>query len=198
MWIWCSAPMPCGSSRSFCGGSMRPGKRVFAVDDEDGTIAEGIPVVREKGVKAWVSIMYGCNNFCSYCIVPYVRGRERSRDPQCVVAGGPGAGGSRVQGHHPPGPERQLLRQRPGTGLRLCRICWRTSTRSPASTCIRFMSSHPKDATNKLFDVMAKCPHVAKQLHLPFQSGNDRVLKEMNRRYTREKYLELRFATPEA
>ena len=165
-------------------------KRVFSVADEHGTIAEGIPVVREKGVKAWVSIMYGCNNFCSYCIVPYVRGRERSRDPQCVleevrelVAAGykditllgqnvNSYGNDLNIGYHFP----DLLRD---------------IDKIEGEYLIRFMSSHPKDATYRLFDAMAECKHVAKQLHLPVQSGNDRVLKEMNRRYTREKYLDL-------
>ena len=165
-------------------------KRVFSVDDEHGTIAEGIPVVREKGVKAWVSIMYGCNNFCSYCIVPYVRGRERSRDPQCVL---------------------QEVRELVAAGYKDITLLGQNVNsygndldlgydfadlladidRIPGEYLIRFMSSHPKDATKKLFDTMARCPHVAKQLHLPFQSGNDRVLKEMNRRYTRAQYLEL-------
>ena len=165
-------------------------KRVFAVDDEHGTIAEGIPVVREKGVKAWVSIMYGCNNFCSYCIVPYVRGRERSRDPQCVL---------------------QEVRELVAAGYKDITLLGQNVNsygndldlgydfadlladidQIPGEYLIRFMSSHPKDATKKLFDTMARCDHVAKQLHLPFQSGNDRVLKEMNRRYTRAQYLEL-------
>ena len=163
-------------------------KRVFAVDNEDGTIAEGIPVVREKGVKAWVSIMYGCNNFCSYCIVPYVRGRERSRDPQCVLqevrelveAGYKDITllGQNVNSY---GNDLGLDYHFPDLLEDIDKI--------PGEYLIRFMSSHPKDATNRLFDVMAKCPHVAKQLHLPFQSGNDRVLKEMNRRYTRAQYL---------
>ncbi len=165
-------------------------KRVFSVEDEDGTIAEGIPVVREKGVKAWVSIMYGCNNFCSYCIVPYVRGRERSRDPQCVLqevrelveAGykditllgqNVNSYGNDLEGAYDFADLLAQIDQIPGEYL------------------IRFMSSHPKDATKKLFDTMARCSHVAKQLHLPVQSGNDRVLREMNRRYTREQYLEL-------
>ena len=163
-------------------------KRVFAVDNEDGTIAEGIPTVREKGVKAWVSIMYGCNNFCSYCIVPYVRGRERSRDPQCVLqevrelveAGYKDITllGQNVNSY---GNDLGLDYHFPDLLEDIDKI--------PGEYLIRFMSSHPKDATNRLFDVMAKCSHVAKQLHLPFQSGNDRVLKEMNRRYTREQYL---------
>ena len=164
-------------------------KRVFAVDNEDGTIAEGIPVVREKGVKAWVSIMYGCNNFCSYCIVPYVRGRERSRDPQCVlqevrelVAAGYKDITLLGQNVNSYGNDLDLDYHFPDLLEDIDKI--------PGEYLIRFMSSHPKDATNHLFDVMAKCPHVAKQLHLPFQSGNNRVLKEMNRRYTREQYLE--------
>ena len=163
-------------------------KRVFAVDNEDGTIAEGIPVVREKGVKAWVSIMYGCNNFCSYCIVPYVRGRERSRDPQCVlqevrelVAAGYKDITLLGQNVNSYGNDLDLDYHFPDLLEDIDKI--------PGEYLIRFMSSHPKDATNRLFDVMAKCSHVAKQLHLPFQSGNDRVLKEMNRRYTREQYL---------
>ena len=158
--------------------------------DEHGTIAEGIPVVREKGVKAWVSIMYGCNNFCSYCIVPYVRGRERSRDPQAVLAEVRQlveAGykditllGQNVNSY---GNDLDLNYHFPDLLADIDRI--------PGEYLIRFMSSHPKDATPRLFDVMAASSHVAKQLHLPFQSGNDRVLKEMNRRYTRQQYLDL-------
>ena len=165
-------------------------KRVFSVQDEHGTIAEGIPVVREKGVKAWVSIMYGCNNFCSYCIVPYVRGRERSRDPQAVLAEVRQlveAGykditllGQNVNSY---GNDLDLNYHFPDLLADIDRI--------PGEYLIRFMSSHPKDATPRLFDVMAASSHVAKQLHLPFQSGNDRVLKEMNRRYTRQQYLDL-------
>ena len=165
-------------------------KRVFSVQDEHGTIAEGIPVVREKGVKAWVSIMYGCNNFCSYCIVPYVRGRERSRDPQAVLsevrqlveAGYKDITllGQNVNSY---GNDLDLDYHFPDLLADIDKI--------PGEYLIRFMSSHPKDATKRLFDVMAASPHVAKQLHLPFQSGNDRVLREMNRRYNREQYLEL-------
>ena len=164
--------------------------RVFSVADEDGTIAEGIPVVREKGVKAWVSIMYGCNNFCSYCIVPYVRGRERSRDPQAVL--------SEVRQLVEAGYKDITLL---GQNVNSYGNDWGRDyhfpdlladiDQIPGDYWIRFMSSHPKDATQRLFDVMASSRHVARQLHLPFQSGNDRVLREMNRRYTRQQYLDL-------
>ena len=165
-------------------------KRVFSVQDEHGRLAEGIPVVREKGVKAWVSIMYGCNNFCSYCIVPYVRGRERSRDPQAdlaevrelVEAGYKDITllGQNVNSY---GNDLDIGYHFPDLLEDIDKI--------PGEYLIRFMSSHPKDATYRLFDVMAKSSHVAKQLHLPVQSGNDRVLHEMNRRYTRAQYLDL-------
>jgi len=165
-------------------------KRVFSVDDEHGTIAEGIPVVREKGVKAWVSIMYGCNNFCSYCIVPYVRGRERSRDPECVIA--------EVRELVAAGyKDITLLGQNVNSYGNDLEIGYDFSDllaeidKIEGEYLIRFMSSHPKDATRKLFDTMAASRHVAHQLHLPFQSGNDRVLREMNRRYTRGQYLGL-------
>ena len=165
-------------------------KRVFSVDDEHGTISEGIPVVREKGVKAWVSIMYGCNNFCSYCIVPYVRGRERSRDPECVLA--------EVRELVAAGyKDITLLGQNVNSYGNDLDIDYDFSDllaeidKIEGEFIIRFMSSHPKDATKKLFDTMAASTHVAHQLHLPFQSGNDRVLKEMNRRYTAARYLEL-------
>ena len=165
-------------------------KRVFSVQDEHGTIAEGIPVVREKGVKAWVSIMYGCNNFCSYCIVPYVRGRERSRDPQAVLA----EVRELVEAGY---KDITLLGQNVNSYGNDLDIGYHFPDlledidKIPGEYLIRFMSSHPKDATYRLFDVMAKSRHVAKQLHLPVQSGNDRVLHEMNRRYTREQYLDL-------
>lgn len=165
-------------------------KRVFSVQDEHGTIAEGIPVVREKGVKAWVSIMYGCNNFCSYCIVPYVRGRERSRDPQAVLA----EVRELVEAGY---KDITLLGQNVNSYGNDLDIGYHFPDlledidKIPGEYLIRFMSSHPKDATYRLFDVMAKSSHVAKQLHLPVQSGNDRVLHEMNRRYTRAQYLDL-------
>ncbi|MEG1594381.1 MAG: MiaB/RimO family radical SAM methylthiotransferase, partial [Oscillibacter sp.] len=165
-------------------------KRVFSVEDEPGTIAEGLPILRDGNIRAWVSIMYGCNNFCSYCIVPYVRGRERSRDPQCVleeVRGLIAAGYKEItllgQNVNSYGNDRNFDGDFADLLAEIDQI--------PGEYLIRFMSSHPKDATKKLFDTMARCTHVAKQLHLPFQSGNDRVLGEMNRRYTRAQYVDL-------
>ena len=163
-------------------------KRVFSVDDEHGTIAEGIPVVREKGVKAWVSIMYGCNNFCSYCVVPYVRGRERSRRPEDVVAEAKelvAAGYKEITllGQNVNSYGRDL-----GLDVDFSDLI-RMINDIPGDFLIRFMTSHPKDATEKLFKTMAECEKCAHQLHLPVQAGNDRILKVMNRGYTSEKYL---------
>ena len=164
--------------------------RVFSVEDEHGHIAEGMPVVREGGIRAWVSIMYGCNNFCSYCIVPYVRGRERSRDPEKILA--------EVRELAEAGyKEITLLGQNVnsygkdlGTGYNFASLL-RDIDQIEGDYLIRFMSSQPKDATYELFDAMAECKHVAKQLHLPVQSGCDRVLRAMNRPYNKEKYIEL-------
>ncbi len=169
---------------------LTTGKRQFYVADEAGSIAEGIPQVRDGKLKAWVSIMYGCNNFCTYCIVPYVRGRERSRKKEDILAECRSLieGGCR---------EITLLGQNVnsyGKGLEdngdfsdlLAEIA-----AIPGDFLIRFMTSHPRDAGKKLFDTMASSPKIAKQLHLPFQSGSSRVLKAMNRHYDREKYLSL-------
>ena len=164
--------------------------RIFQIPDEAGSIAEGIPVVRQDKVKAWVSIMYGCNNFCSYCIVPYVRGRERSRDPEVILA--------EVEELARAGyKEITLLGQNVnsyGKGLEesidfadllnlLCSV--------PGDYHIRFMTSHPKDASRKLIDTIAAQPHLCKHLHLPVQCGSDRLLAKMNRHYTVEHYLDL-------
>ena len=164
-------------------------RRAFSIADEHGTIAEGLPVVRESGVKAWVSVMYGCNNFCSYCIVPYVRGRERSREADHVLA----EVRSLVEAGY---REITLLGQNVNSyGKDLDKPMdfadlLREIDRIPGDYLVRFMTSHPKDAGRKLFATMAECSHVARQLHLPVQSGSSRVLKAMNRGYTREQYLE--------
>lgn len=164
-------------------------KRVLRMPAERGEIIEDMPIRRDSTFRAWLPIMYGCDNFCSYCIVPYVRGRERSRASadilrefrQLVAEGYKDITllGQNVNSY---GNDLEGDYRFPDLLEDIDKI--------PGEYLIRFMSSHPKDATNRLFDVMAKCSHVAKQLHLPVQSGNDRVLKEMNRRYTREKYLE--------
>lgn len=175
-------------------------KRVFSVQDEHGTIAEGIPVVREKGVKAWVSIMYGCNNFCSYCIVPYVRGRERSRDPQAVLAEvrqlvEAGYKDITLLGQNVNSYGKDLDEPMDFADL------LKAASEIPGDFLLRFMTSHPKDASQKLFDTMASSPKIAPCFHLPFQAGNDRILKAMNRVYDRAGYLDkvrrLRQAIPD-
>ena len=166
----------------------KPG-RVFYVQEEPGSIAEGIPQVRDSGLKAWVSIMYGCNNFCTYCIVPYVRGRERSRRPECILEEcrsliENGAKEITLLGQNVNSYGKDL-----NEGVDFADLLARIA-QLPGDFLVRFMTSHPRDASPKLFDTMARYPKIAKQLHLPFQSGSSRVLKAMNRHYDRETYLE--------
>ena len=168
---------------------MEKGKRVFAADKNDGAVAEGIPLRRDGKVKAWLSIMYGCNNFCTYCIVPYVRGRERSREPDAVI------GEVRdlvARGYR----DITLLGQNVNSYGRGCSFecdftgLLRRADGIDGDFLLRFMTSHPKDATPELIDAMAGGRHVARQFHLPAQSGSDAVLRAMNRGYTREKYMD--------
>ena len=164
------------------------GKRQFYVADEPGSIAEGIPQVRDNVLKSWVSIMYGCNNFCTYCIVPYVRGRERSRKKEDILAEcrcliEQGCREITLLGQNVNSYGKDLGEDFDFADL-LAEIA-----QIPGDFLIRFMTSHPRDASEKLFDTMAKYPKIAKQLHLPFQSGSSRVLKAMNRHYDRETYL---------
>ena len=166
------------------------GKRTYFVEDEAGSIAEGLPQKRDNTLKAWVSIMYGCNNFCTYCIVPYVRGRERSRKSEDILAEcrsviEAGAKEITLLGQNVNSYGKDLEENIDFSDL-LAKIA-----EIPGKFLIRFMTSHPRDAGKKLFDTMAANPKIAKQLHLPFQSGSSRVLKAMNRHYDRERYLEL-------
>lgn len=165
-------------------------KRVFLRGHEGEEVLEGIPTRRDGTSRAWVTVMLGCDNFCSYCIVPYVRGREKSRRPEEVVK----ECRQLIEAGY---KEITLLGQNVnsyGKGLEekvnFAELLRRIDA-IPGDYRIRFMTSHPKDASRELFDVMAQSQHIPHYIHLPFQSGNDRVLKEMNRRYTREQYLEL-------
>lgn len=169
---------------------LRTNRRIFAVDDSAGNIAEGIPVVRSSDLKAWVSIMYGCNNFCSYCIVPYVRGRERSRRPEEILEEVKGLIAAGYKDITLLGQNVNSYGKDLGLGVDFADLMAEIA-QLPGDFWLRFMTSHPKDASKKLFDTIAKYPRIAKQFHLPFQSGNDRVLKAMNRHYTREEYLKL-------
>ena len=175
-------------------------KRQFFIEDEPGSIAEGIPQVRDSKLKAWVSIMYGCNNFCTYCIVPYVRGRERSRQPEDILAECRALieGGTK---------EITLLGQNVNSygkdlscGMDFADLL-AAIAQIPGDFLIRFMTSHPRDASEKLFDTMASSPKIAPCFHLPFQAGSDRILKAMNRVYDRAGYLDkvrrLRAAIPD-
>ncbi len=172
-------------------------RSVVRVEEED-VIAEGLPVRRLRQDAAYLTIMYGCNNFCSFCIVPYVRGRERSREKADILREAEGLLKNGTK-------EIMLLGQNVnsyGKGLpdgtsfaELLRALDRMGVER-----IRFMTSHPRDLSDDLIDAMAGSRHILPQFHLPVQSGNDEVLRRMNRHYTREKYLErvraLRSAVP--
>ena len=164
------------------------GKRIFDRDKDEYSVSEGLPVSRSSTYRAWVSVMYGCNNFCSYCIVPYVRGRERSRRREDVV--------SEVRDLVSKGYKHiTLLGQNvnsygkdSGFDYDFADLLSEIDS-IDGDYRIHFMTSHPKDATRKLIDVMSSSSHIAHHFHLPMQSGSDRVLKAMNRRYDFEKYI---------
>ncbi len=164
-------------------------KNVVDVQDEPGRIAEGLPQARTKSFSAYVTIMSGCNNFCSYCIVPHVRGRERSRDPQPILDEIRDLVNSGCR-------EITLLGQNVNSygkdnqnGMDFAALLTAVNE-IEGDFRIKFMTSHPKDITRKLLDVMAKSDKVCKHLHLPVQSGSNRILEIMNRKYTREQYLD--------
>ena len=168
--------------------------------DIDGKIYEGLPIKRDSKIKASVTIMNGCNNFCSYCIVPYVRGRERSRQPRDII--------EEVKKIAKEGyKEITLLGQNVNSYLRVEReknipfeeyqgvnsfaTLLRAINKIDGIERIRFISPHPKDFTDDVIEAIADCEKVCKLVHLPLQSGNTKVLKEMNRKYTKEQYLNL-------
>ncbi len=164
-------------------------KRVFDTGGIDG-IAEGLPVLRKGGAKAWLSIMYGCNNFCTYCIVPYVRGRERSRQPEEIESEFRGLVAAGYKDITLLGQNVNSYGKDLESGIDFPELLRRLNA-VPGDFLIRFMTSHPKDASPKLFDAMAECSKVAKQLHLPFQSGSCDILSRMNRGYTVSDYKKL-------
>jgi len=159
--------------------------RLYDTECSAGAIAEGLPVRRAGTVNAWLPIMYGCDNFCSYCIVPYVRGRERSRAPDAVLDEARALVKSGYK-------DITLLGQNVnsyGDKLNFAGLIRRIND-IDGDFLIRFMTSHPKDASIELFSAMAESEKAARHIHLPFQAGNDRILKLMNRGYTRAGYLE--------
>lgn len=160
--------------------------RIFENPDIDGVIAENIPQVSESKINGWLPIMYGCNNFCTYCIVPYVRGRERSRKPEDILADFKDMVNKGIK-------NITLLGQNVNSydgGISFAELL-RECNKVEGDFVIRFMTSHPKDCSEELLRAMAECEKVEKHLHLPVQCGSNRVLKAMNRNYTREKYLDL-------
>ncbi len=168
---------------------MTTGKNIVATADEPGRIAEGLPQARDKSFSAYVSIMSGCNNFCSYCVVPYVRGRERSRAPEPIL--------EEIRDLVKNGcREITLLGQNVNSyglddgGKTDFAALLQMVNEIEGDFRVKFMTSHPKDITHRLLDVMAQCDKVCKHLHLPVQSGSNRILEKMNRHYTREQYLE--------
>ncbi len=180
--------------------SIEEKRKLEDILDIEGKIYEGLPIKRNSNIKASVTIMNGCNNFCTYCIVPYVRGRERSRAPKDII--------NEVRDLAKQGyKEITLLGQNVNSYLRVERekgitfeeyegvnsfaTLLRAINKIDGIERIRFVSPHPKDFTDDVIQAIKECDKVCKLVHLPLQSGNTKVLKEMNRKYTKEQYLEL-------
>lgn len=171
--------------------TVTTGRRVIERGYDDGKIHEGIPLRRDGTFKGWLPIMYGCDNFCTYCIVPHVRGRERSRTPDIILSEAKEMVNAGFK-------EITLLGQNVNSygkkGLDV-KTDFPSLLRSVAEIdgdfWVRFMTSHPKDASKEMIDVIAENEKLCRHLHLPFQSGSDRILQRMNRHYDRAKYLEI-------
>ncbi len=162
-------------------------KRIFDLGGED-TIVEGLPKTRDGGAKGFLSIMYGCNNFCTYCIVPYVRGRERSRLPEDIISEAEELIADGVKDITLLGQNVNSYGKSEGFDISFPKLLQMLNA-LPGDFRIRFMTSHPKDLTDELIAAMAACEKVANHIHLPVQSGSDRVLASMNRHYTSGDYL---------
>ncbi|MEA5051428.1 MAG: tRNA (N6-isopentenyl adenosine(37)-C2)-methylthiotransferase MiaB [Oscillospiraceae bacterium] len=165
-------------------------RSVMAADCADYSIREDVPVLRDRSYRAFVPVMYGCDNFCTYCVVPFVRGRERSRASadvveECRRAAGDGFREIMLLGQNVNSYGRKL-----GEEINFSELLRRVDA-IEGDFRIRFMTSHPKDATHELFDTIAACGKLSRHIHLPVQSGSDAILKKMNRRYTAEDYLAL-------
>lgn len=165
-------------------------KRIFDLTLENGEIPEDQPIKRDGTFKGWLPIMYGCDNFCTYCIVPYVRGRERSREPQKILAEAKEMIAAGYKDITLLGQNVNSYGKGTDCGINFAELLRRINALD-GDFRIRFMTSHPKDCTRELIDTIRDCEKVSSHLHLPFQSGSDRILKRMNRHYDREKYLEL-------
>ncbi len=168
--------------------SMETENMLIEVWDREGDVIEGLPANRKYKLKAFINIMYGCNNFCTYCIVPYTRGRERSREMKSIIKEATKLANDGTK-------EIMLLGQNVNSYGKTLNgdidfaDLLRELNKISGIERIRFMTSHPKDLSDKLIDAMAECDKVCEHLHLPFQSGSNRILKIMNRRYTKEGYL---------
>ena len=166
------------------------GKRLYCPEETEYLVAEGLPIRRESDYRAWVSIMYGCNNFCSYCIVPYVRGRERSRRKEDIYKEVKELVNDGYRDITLLGQNVNSYGKDNDDGCDFADLLALLDTIEGDYT-LHFMTSHPKDATRKLVDVMAGGKHIAKHFHLPMQSGSDRILKLMNRHYDTARYLDI-------
>ena len=166
------------------------GRRVYERGNDDKKVYEGIPLKRDGVFKGWLPIMYGCNNFCTYCIVPYVRGRERSREKSIILSEAQSMISAGYKDITLLGQNVNSYGKTLNEDINFSQLL-REIDSIDGDYWLRFMTSHPRDCSKELIDTIASGKHISTHLHLPFQSGSDRILKAMNRHYDRKKYLEI-------